>query len=162
SFGPLSNSILIANFGDGIVNAFDPATGNPLGQFKDGDDNPIAIPGLHGIIFGDATFGDPNTLYFTAGINNGTDGLLGTIPSGLTSQTTVSAPSQEGGLPVTVTVSVAAGSGNSGSPTGSVTLLDGSVVLGQPTLANGGATLDVTLAGAGSHTIHAQYSGDST
>src|SRR5262249_17251473 len=101
-FGPLSNSILIANAGDGIVNAFDPATGDPLGRFKDGDNNPIAIPGLHGIIFGNATFGDPNTLYFTAGINNGTDGLLGSITSGLTSQTTVSAPSEQGSLPVTI------------------------------------------------------------
>jgi uncharacterized protein (TIGR03118 family) len=161
-FGPFSNSILIANAGDGIVNAFDPATGDPLGRFKDGDDSTIAIPGLHGIIFGSATFGDPNTLYFTAGINNGTDGLLGSITSGLTSQTTVSAPPAQGGLPVTITASVAAGSGNSGEPTGTVTLLDGSMVLGQPTLANGIATLDATLLGVGNHTIHAQYSGDST
>ncbi len=30
-FGKFSNALLVANFGDGMINAFDPATGNPLG-----------------------------------------------------------------------------------------------------------------------------------
>jgi len=31
NFGDLSNSLLVGNFGDGVINAFNPGTGAPLG-----------------------------------------------------------------------------------------------------------------------------------
>ena len=83
-FGDYSNTLLVGNFGDGSINAFDPFTGNSLGALQDGDGNPISIPGLWALQFGNGhTGGDAETLYFTAGISNGGSvedhGLLGSI-----------------------------------------------------------------------------------
>jgi uncharacterized protein (TIGR03118 family) len=85
NFGELSNDLLVGNFGDGTVNAFDPTTGALLGTLKDKNGNPIVNEGLWGLIFGNGgNGGDPNTLYFTAGIPgpNGSvedHGLFGSI-----------------------------------------------------------------------------------
>jgi uncharacterized protein (TIGR03118 family) len=68
NFGPFSNTILIANAGDGIINAFDPGTGNFLGALKDGDGIAITDLSLHALTFRSDSFGDPNTLYLTAEI----------------------------------------------------------------------------------------------
>ena len=67
-FGPFSNDILIANFGDGTINAFNPITGAFVGQIKTAAGSAIVNPGLRGIVFGASGTGDPNTLYFTSGI----------------------------------------------------------------------------------------------
>jgi uncharacterized protein (TIGR03118 family) len=77
-FGPFSNDILIANFGDGTINAFDPVTGDLAGQLTNAAGNAIVNPDLHGIVFGVQGAGDPNTLYFTAGVAGGS-GLFGSI-----------------------------------------------------------------------------------
>ncbi len=79
NFGPFSNAILIGNFGDGTINAFDAATGNFLGLLKDGTGRVISNPGLWALIFRADGVGDPNTLYFTAGSSNENHGLLGAI-----------------------------------------------------------------------------------
>ncbi len=79
NFGPFSNDILIGNFGDGTINAFDPATGNFRGQLKDQRGNVITNPGLWSLVFRDDGVGDPNTLYFTAGGSNEQHGLFGAI-----------------------------------------------------------------------------------
>jgi uncharacterized protein (TIGR03118 family) len=79
SFGAFSNDILIGNFGDGLVNAFDPNTGQLLGSLKDGNGNPITIMDLHSMIFGDGSVGSANTLYLTAGLAGGTNGLFASI-----------------------------------------------------------------------------------
>jgi uncharacterized protein (TIGR03118 family) len=79
SFGPFSNAILIGNFGDGIINAFDPATGKFLGPLKNKSGKVIVNSGLLGLTFGKGATGDLNTLYFTAGLNHGQDGLFGAI-----------------------------------------------------------------------------------
>jgi len=79
SFGLFSNAILIGNFGDGTINAFDPATGNSLGQLKDGTGKVITNPGLWALAFRNDGVGDPNTLYFTAGPNKQNRGLFGAI-----------------------------------------------------------------------------------
>ena len=69
SFGQFGGALLVGNFGDGTINAFDPTKGSPLGTLKDNTGNPIPIPGLWGLIFGNGgKGGDPATLYFTAGI----------------------------------------------------------------------------------------------
>jgi uncharacterized protein (TIGR03118 family) len=77
-FGQFSGDILIGNFGDGRTNAFDPA-GNFLGQLQDTHGAPIEIDGLWSLTFGGALKSDPNTLYFTAGPNDETDGLFGSL-----------------------------------------------------------------------------------
>ena len=66
--------------GDGHINAFDPGTGDFLGTLSDTLGNPIKNDGLWGLTFGNGgNGGDPNILYFTAGLNNGADGLLGSL-----------------------------------------------------------------------------------
>jgi uncharacterized protein (TIGR03118 family) len=67
-FGPFSNDILIANLGDGTINAFNPITGAFAGQIKNAAGTVIVNPGLRGIVFGTSGTGDPNTLYFTSGV----------------------------------------------------------------------------------------------
>jgi uncharacterized protein (TIGR03118 family) len=160
NFGPLSNDILISNVGDGTVNAFDPGTGNFVGALRDGDGSPITEVGLHGLTFRADGFGDPNTLYFTAQINNENDGLFGAITTGLVSATRVSAPNTPADTNVRITATVAAGPGNLGTPTGTVTFFDGSNQLATSPLINGLASINTALTGAGVHTINAQYSGD--
>jgi|WetSurMetagenome_2_1015567.scaffolds.fasta_scaffold103312_1 uncharacterized protein (TIGR03118 family) len=69
NFGDFSNTLLVGNFGDGLINAFDPSTGAFLGQIQDAWRNPIIIKGLWGLKFGNGgNGGDSNTMYFTAGI----------------------------------------------------------------------------------------------
>jgi uncharacterized protein (TIGR03118 family) len=79
NFGPFSNAILIGNFGDGTINAFDLATGNFLGQLKDANGKVISNPGLWALAFRSDGLGDPNTLYFTAGSSGENHGLFGSI-----------------------------------------------------------------------------------
>ena len=74
-FGPFGGDLLIGNFGDGTINAFNPSTGNLLGTLEDSNGQPIVNQGLWGLQFGNnnATF-DPHALYFTAGIPGGGSG----------------------------------------------------------------------------------------
>jgi uncharacterized protein (TIGR03118 family) len=79
-FGPLSGDILIGNFGDGHINAFDPASGEWLATLNGADGTPFQVNGLWAIAFGNGhSGGKVQTLYFTAGINNENDGLFGSL-----------------------------------------------------------------------------------
>jgi uncharacterized protein (TIGR03118 family) len=79
-FGAFGNALLVGNFGDGRINAFDPNTGKFLGQLSDAGGRPITDVGIWGMTFGNGAGGtDPNTLYFAAGINGEKDGLLAAI-----------------------------------------------------------------------------------
>jgi uncharacterized protein (TIGR03118 family) len=82
-FGEFSNSLLVANFGDGTIVGFDPNTRQPLGYLEDSQGNPIVIPGLWGLTFGNgASLGEANHLYFAAGPEDGSnDGLFGKLQS---------------------------------------------------------------------------------
>jgi uncharacterized protein (TIGR03118 family) len=84
SFGAFGGDILVGNFGDGHIHAYDPVTGELQGELSGAVGGPIAIDGLWGLRFAPATPGaTPNTLFFTAGPNHEADGLFGTItPSG--------------------------------------------------------------------------------
>ena len=82
NFGQFSNDMLVGDFGDGRINAFDPTSGAFLGQLTDQAGNPITIDGLWGLVFGNGTAaGLTNELFFTAGINDEADGLFGKITS---------------------------------------------------------------------------------
>jgi uncharacterized protein (TIGR03118 family) len=81
-FGSFGGDLLVGNFAYKVseINAFDPKTGKFLGTLTDANGNKILNPGLWALTFGNGgNGGDPNTLYFTAGINNETDGLFGQI-----------------------------------------------------------------------------------
>src|SRR6266571_4082547 len=79
-FGLFSNALLVGNFGNGRINAFDLNTGEFLGQLRDQANNPITIDDLWGLAFGnDASAGKHNELFFTAGSNDEADGLFGSI-----------------------------------------------------------------------------------
>jgi len=87
NFGPFGGALLVGNFGDGKINAYDMISGAMMGTLNDPSGNPIAFPGLWSINFGSgARSEDPGTLYFTAGIGGGPDndpleshGLFGSI-----------------------------------------------------------------------------------
>jgi uncharacterized protein (TIGR03118 family) len=78
AFGRFSGDILIGNFGDGRINAFD-GQGKFLDQLESTDGQPIEIDGLWSLTFGGAAKSDPDTLYFTAGPNGEKDGLFGSL-----------------------------------------------------------------------------------
>jgi uncharacterized protein (TIGR03118 family) len=78
NFGTFSNDLLVGNFGDGTINAFDTG-GNFLGQMKNENNQLIATPGLWDMVFGAGGTGDPNTLYITAGGSTQTHGLFATL-----------------------------------------------------------------------------------
>lgn len=72
-FGPFSGDILVGNFGDGLINAYDPNTTEWLGSLDDANGNPVSIGGLWALEFGNGkSAGSTHTLYFTAA-----EGLLG-------------------------------------------------------------------------------------
>ena len=78
AFGQFSGDILIGNFGNGYIDAFD-ADGNFLGTLKDLKGKPIVIDGLWTLTLGGGRNSSSDTLYFTAGPNDETDGVFGTI-----------------------------------------------------------------------------------
>jgi uncharacterized protein (TIGR03118 family) len=78
-FGSFANDILIGNYGDGTISAFDPTTGKFRGQLKDKGGKAIANQGLRGLVFGSPGTGTIDTLYFTAGPANKAEGLLGSL-----------------------------------------------------------------------------------
>jgi uncharacterized protein (TIGR03118 family) len=79
-FGQLAGALLVGNEGNGQINGFDPITGQFRGQVVDSMGNPIVNEGLWALTFGNGGLGgDPNTLYFTAGIRAEQQGLFGAI-----------------------------------------------------------------------------------
>jgi uncharacterized protein (TIGR03118 family) len=79
-FGKFSHDLLVGNFGDGRINAFNLTTGAFLGQLSDPAGQPITIDGLWGLTFSRGDGDDDNpTLFFAAGINDEAHGLFGTL-----------------------------------------------------------------------------------
>lgn len=79
-FGAFSGALLVANFGDGRIHAYDPASGQLLGALKKPDGMEIAIDGLWGIAFGNGINSQPQTtLFFGAGPNDEGHGVYGRI-----------------------------------------------------------------------------------
>jgi len=83
AFGAFGGALLVGNFGNGLINAFDATTGNYLGTLQNSSGVPITIPGLWALLFGNGgSGGDVNYLYFTAGVRPGSavpHGLLGSL-----------------------------------------------------------------------------------
>lgn len=75
SFGEFSGALLVGNFGDGRINAYDPATGDFLGTLSNKKGKPIKIDGLWAL---DAGPGHA-AVQFSAGPDDETHGLIGAI-----------------------------------------------------------------------------------
>jgi uncharacterized protein (TIGR03118 family) len=89
-FGQFSHALLVGNFRGGTIGAFNPITGQFLGNVLNPDGTTLNIDGLWGLAFGagsidsadptkDSSSGSGNVLFFTAGPNNETNGLFGTL-----------------------------------------------------------------------------------
>jgi hypothetical protein len=80
TWGAFGGALLVGNFGNGRINAFDANTGDSLGALQDKNGVAITNSGLWAITFGNGgNGGDVNTLYFAAGIQGEQHGLLGAI-----------------------------------------------------------------------------------
>src|SRR5262245_18021591 len=85
-FGSFSGDLLVGNFGDGHIDAYDPSHHFAFaGQLRGADNSPITIDGLWGLQFGNgASAGNANSLYFSAGPARGTHGLFGSLSAATT------------------------------------------------------------------------------
>lgn len=81
NFGKFSEALLVGNFGDGIINAYNPSNGNFLGQLTDKNGAPIIISGLWALSFSPEDDDDDKraNLFFTSGPGGQTHGLVGRI-----------------------------------------------------------------------------------
>jgi len=139
-------------FWDGAV-----ALGTALLDQKSPDQAGLVVPSLAvgshhitAVYAGDGTFVDS----VSAGP------VLQVSPAGTTTTLASTANPSRDATPVTFTVRVAPQAPGTGTPTGSITLSDGSTTLGTAPLVQGLASLTATLVGPGVHTIAAAYGGD--
>ncbi len=80
TFGDFAGGLLVGNFGDGKIHAYDRTSGALLGTLSDVANNPLINPGLWGLTVGNGgNGGSPNALYFTAGGAQEDTGVLGRI-----------------------------------------------------------------------------------
>jgi uncharacterized protein (TIGR03118 family) len=88
NFGSFSYALVVGNFGDGTISAFDLHTGNYLGTMQDGKGNNISISGLWGLQWGNGgSGGSASTLYYAASPGAGPSGysqhgLFGSLKPG--------------------------------------------------------------------------------
>ena len=171
----LAPSVNLSVFGQTVtlvasVSAAAPGAGTPTGTvtFLDG----TSTLGMAMLAGGSASFS-------TAGLSLGShsitvsysgDGNFTGSTSGAVTQTVDQAgsvvavtPSDNPsvfGQPVTFSASVTSAAPGSGTPTGTVTFLDGSTTLGTATLASGAANVTTAGLAVGSHSITISYTGD--
>jgi uncharacterized protein (TIGR03118 family) len=101
-FGDFGNALLVGNFGDGRIHAFDGTTGKELGTLNESPGHPIMIDGLWGLAFGNGkTAGDANTLYYAAGPDDESHGLFGKITANPKGTNPVTAALSGGDLIIT-------------------------------------------------------------
>ena len=80
SFGSFGGDLLVGNFGNGEINAFNPVTGTFIGTLDGTNGQPLVNDFLWALDFRPTGPGvDANALYFTAGINGEQGGLFGEI-----------------------------------------------------------------------------------
>jgi uncharacterized protein (TIGR03118 family) len=88
NFGRFSGNLLVGNLGDGEIHAYEQRPNGSYhhrGVLRNADNEPIAIDGLWALQFGKGQLtnnGPTNTLFFTAGPDEETHGLFGTITAG--------------------------------------------------------------------------------
>ncbi|MBJ6764870.1 TIGR03118 family protein [Myxococcaceae bacterium JPH2] len=88
-FGSFSNRLLVGNFGDGTINAYDLATGHAEGSLESPDGTAVRIDGLWGMAFGNGVNGQPgNALFFAAGPQEEAHGVFGRLDAVPTTEPT--------------------------------------------------------------------------
>jgi len=78
-FGQFSGDLLVGNFGNGLINVYNPDNGAHLGVLRRSNGVPIQIDGLWGLMFGNGNAAKTNQLIFSAGPSHESHGLLGKI-----------------------------------------------------------------------------------
>jgi uncharacterized protein (TIGR03118 family) len=79
NFGGFSDDILIGNFGDGKISAWEHKSGVFVDWMRDKDGAMINLGTLWTLVFGGGMNASPQVLYFTTGLVNEQDGLFGTL-----------------------------------------------------------------------------------
>jgi uncharacterized protein (TIGR03118 family) len=79
-FGQFSNHLLVANFGDGTINAYNLSPYHFAGQLRSSSGGILKVDGIWGIAFGNGAHNQStNTLFFAAGPDDEEHGLYGKI-----------------------------------------------------------------------------------
>jgi uncharacterized protein (TIGR03118 family) len=78
-FGRFGHALLVGNFGNGKINAYNIRTGHRLGELRRPNGHAVEIEGLWGLRFGNGVTGDRKSLLFSAGIDDEAHGLFGMI-----------------------------------------------------------------------------------
>jgi len=78
-FGSLSGTLLVGNFGNGRIHAFDPHSGRLLATLRGPGGAPITIDGLWGLLPGNGASAATTDVWFSAGPNGESHGLLGVL-----------------------------------------------------------------------------------
>ncbi len=82
SFGSIAGDLLVGNFGDGTINAFNLSTLANDGPLETIGNTPLVIDGLWGLTAGnDGSAGNSSRVYFSAGPGDESHGLFGVIQS---------------------------------------------------------------------------------
>ena len=85
TFGRFAGDLLVGNFGNGQINAYEETNAGfeHRGTLRDADGGKLSVDGLWALEFGNAgSNGSPDTLFFTAGPDEESHGLFGTITTG--------------------------------------------------------------------------------
>ncbi len=79
SWGPLAGTLLVGNFGNGRIHAYNAESGQSLGTIRDAMHEPITIDGLWGLMPGNGVASDPQSVIFSAGPDDESHGLVGVL-----------------------------------------------------------------------------------
>jgi uncharacterized protein (TIGR03118 family) len=164
SWGSFGGDLLVANFGDGRINAYNTSLGFYAGGLQNANGSPIAISGLWAILFGNGkSGGDARTLYFAAGQPNGSTvprGIIGSIapPAAITS--IVNAASELPGPIAPGEIVVISGQTTGPSPSLTSTIpATGSLptTSGATSVTFNGAAAPIVYAGSGATSVQVPY-----
>jgi uncharacterized protein (TIGR03118 family) len=105
TFGAFAGKLLVGNFGDGTINAFDFTAGTFIDQMKDSTGAVITNGSLWDLVF-DSTgkTGNPNTMYVTAGLANEMHGLFTAITPNAAAAAPAGADFSISASPATLTI----------------------------------------------------------
>ena len=80
-FGDFSGDLLVGNFGNGRIHAFNPSSGRLAGALRAPNGRVLAIDGLWGLLPGNGTSAPADEVWFSAGPDGEQHGLLGVLRS---------------------------------------------------------------------------------
>jgi uncharacterized protein (TIGR03118 family) len=85
SFGRFAGHLLVGNFGDGRISVYDRSGLGFDGQLRDVHRRPLVIDGLWALLPGTAATGGTDAVWFSAGPDDESHGLVGQIRPAVTS-----------------------------------------------------------------------------